>query len=184
MKTKSSLIIILLSMLVLTQCKQEQDLEFSIRKDGVGYIEKETPFSKLETLYASDSVVQDSSYSLNTKEKKTNIFEPGGKLLLTVTATSDSVPKIGIIRVQDARYRTEKGLNLQSTFKDIKDNYEIRKIITSLRNVVIFLKGEDFYITIDREELPASLRYTTGIDIEAVQIPDDARIKYLMVGWE
>jgi hypothetical protein len=49
---------------------------------------------------------------------------------------------------------------------------------------VIFPKGSDLYFTIGREELPASLRYNTEAEIEAVQIPDQARIKYLMAGWE
>jgi len=48
---------------------------------------------------------------------------------------------------------------------------------------VIFPKQSNLYFTIDKEELPENLRFSTS-DIEAVQIPDDAKIKYLMLGWE
>jgi hypothetical protein len=48
---------------------------------------------------------------------------------------------------------------------------------------VVFPKGSNLYFTIDKEELPESLRFSTA-SIEAVQIPDDAKIKYLMLGWE
>jgi hypothetical protein len=53
-----------------------------------------------------------------------------------------------------------------------------------MNNVVIFLSDSDMYITIDKEELPESLRYAYAGDIEAVQIPDVAKIKYIMVGWD
>ena len=55
--------------------------------------------------------------------------------------------------------------------------------MTTLRSIVIFPKASNLYFTIDKEELPENLRFSMS-DIEAVQIPDEAKIKYLMVGWE
>ncbi len=103
---------------------------------------------------------------------------------MSITSNADSIPGIGNIRIHDSRYLTNNGIGLASTFKDIKDQYEIRKVVTSLSNVVVFVKDHDLYFTIDREELPASLRYTRDVNIEAVQIPDNAVIKYLMIAWE
>jgi hypothetical protein len=53
-----------------------------------------------------------------------------------------------------------------------------------MNNVVILLNDSDIYFTISKEELPSSLRYASSVNIEAVQIPDDAKIKYMMVGWD
>jgi hypothetical protein len=53
-----------------------------------------------------------------------------------------------------------------------------------MNNVVILLKDSDLYFTIDKKELPESLRYNANTKIEEVQIPDKARIKYMMVGWD
>jgi hypothetical protein len=53
-----------------------------------------------------------------------------------------------------------------------------------MNNVVIFIQNSDIYYTISKEELPASLRYVGSTNIEAVQIPDKAKIKYVMVGWD
>ena len=100
-----------------------------------------------------------------------------------MTPSEDSIPKIEIIRVEDPRFSTYKNVGLKSTFKDIKDNYSIKKIVTSMNNVVIFIKDSDVFFTIDKEELPTSLRYAASANIEAVQIPDKAKIKYLMIGW-
>ncbi len=165
------------------QCQQEKDLSFSIRKEGVGLVDRDTPFADIQSLYESDSVVVDSVYAM-AKNQRVQIFEKGGTQLLSITSNTASVPGIGNIRIYDPRYLTEKGIGLASTFKDIKDQYEIKKVVTSLSNVVVFIKDHDLYFTIDREELPASLRYTTNVSIEEVQIPDKARIKYLMIAWE
>jgi len=87
-------------------------------------------------------------------------------------------------KIQDARFKTEMGIGLNSTFKEIKDKYQFGKILTSTNNVVVFIKNSDLYFTIDKAELPSSLRYASSVNIEAVQIPDKAKIKYMMLGWE
>jgi hypothetical protein len=181
--TKRILPILLVIVGLFWQCKQEKELRFSIRKDGVGLVNRDMPFAEIESLYASDSVVVDSVYSMS-RNQRIRIFEKGGVHLLSITSNSDTIPGIGNIRIHDPRYLTDKGIGLSSTFKDIKEQYEIKKVVTSLSNVVVFVKGHDLYFTIDREELPASLRYTRDISIEAVQIPDKAVIKYLMIAWE
>lgn len=171
--------------LVLSSCKEEKDTTFLITKDAIGKLDRISLARDIEVIYANDSIVKDSSIvNTSNNSKKFKIFEKGGKHLLTLTPSSDSIPTIENIRVEDKRFITEKGVGLASTFKDIKDNYSIRKIITSMNNVVILLKDSDAYFTISKEELPSSLRYASSVNIEAVQIPDDAKIKYMMVAWD
>jgi soluble P-type ATPase len=86
--------------------------------------------------------------------------------------------------VNDERFVTEEGVSKLSTFKEIRENYSIKKIITSINNVVVLLKDSDLYFTIDKKELPESLRYNANSKIEEVQIPDNAKVKYMMVGWD
>lgn len=166
-------------------CQKEKDTTFLITKDSVGKISRTANFKQLDSIYALDSIVKDTTrIQLGNNTKKMRIYEKGGKHLLTLTPSSDSIPKVENIRIVDPRFITDKGVGLKSTFKDIKDNYEIKKIVTSMNNVVIFLKGTDLYFTIDKQQLPPSLRYASSTNIEAVQIPDAAKIKYMMVGWE
>lgn len=172
-------------MLLLFGCKSEPDTTFLITKGRVGKLERGSLVSDLESIYAGDSIIKDTTTpAIGSKVRNINVYEKGGELLLTLTPNGDSIPKIGNIRIHDHRYITEKGIGLASTFKDIKDNYAIRKIVTSRNNVVIFIQNSDLYYTISKEELPASLRYAGSTNIEAVQIPDKAKIKYVMVGWE
>ncbi|WP_411031189.1 hypothetical protein [Spongiimicrobium sp. 3-5] len=177
-------IALLMASLTLTQC-QEKDTTFLVTKDRVGKLERSSVLKDLDAIYALDSIVKDTTkIRLGSSTKKVRIYEKGGKHLLTLTPSTDSLPVIENIRVYDQRFVTDKGVGLNSTFKDIKDNYSVRKVVTSLNNVVIFLKENDMYFTIDKQELPASLRYASSTNIEAVQIPDAARIKYLMIGWD
>ncbi|MDX1327785.1 MAG: hypothetical protein R3299_08750 [Arenibacter sp.] len=165
------------------QCNTNND--FLITKNQAGKLEKTSTVDQLETIFASDSIVRDTTFTnIGPRVNKIDIFEKGGTHLMTLTPTNDSIPKIGIIRVYDPRFVTDKGVGLNSTFKDIEDKHEIQKIVTALNNVVIFLKDSDAYFTIAKTELPSSLQYASSTNIEAVQIPDNAKIKYFMVGWD
>jgi ubiquitin len=183
---KISAVALLIIALVFIQCEQKpKDTTFTITKSSIGKLDKSSLTRDLEIIYEQDSIVKDTARLLvGFGAKKIDIFEKGGNHLLTLTPSSDSIPTIENVRIQDARFRTEMGIGLNSTFKDIKDKYELGKILTSTKNVVVFIKHSDMYFTIDKEELPSSLRYVSSVNIEAVQIPDDAQIKYMMLGWE
>lgn len=161
----------------------QKDTTFLITENSVGPLTQTTKVSELESVFVQDSIVRDSStIQLKSGNQKIEVFEKGGKHLLTLTPSSDSIPTIENIRILDARYVAENGIGLSSTFSDINKKYGIQKIVTTLNSIVIFPKGSNLYFTIDKGELPDNLRFSTTI--EAVQIPDEAKIKYLMLGWE
>lgn len=172
----------ILGALVFLSC--ERETTFLITENSVGPLAKSTPTSDLDALFAADSIVRDTAMAqIGTNNTKVEIFEKGGQHLLTLTPNTDSIPTITNVRIMDSRYKTEKGISLKSTFGDIQKQYPIKKIVTTLSSIVIFPKESNLYFTIDKEELPADLRFTRT-DIEAVQIPHEAKIKYLMLGWE
>ncbi|MGB5170083.1 hypothetical protein [Eudoraea sp.] len=182
---KIHLIFVLAFSLLLTFCKEEKDTTFLINSDRVGNLQRTTKVIEVDSIFQADSIIKEENrIAIGSFPTRFNIYEKGGKHLLTLTPNNDSIATISLVRIYDPRYLTKEGVGLSSTFKDIKKNYVIKKIVTSLNNVVIFIENSDLYFTIDKEELPASLRYDTSINIEEVQIPDDAKIKYLMVGWD
>jgi hypothetical protein len=105
-------------------------------------------------------------------------------LLLSPDDETNPNSTVKNIQVFDSRYKTEKGLNSASTWKDVKANYTVDNIETTINAVVIFLKETDVYLTIDKKNLPEELRYNMDLKVEASQIPDDAPFKYFMIGWE
>lgn len=170
---------------LLTRCEKEKDTTFLITNNSVGKLDKISLIRDLDVIYDKDSIVKDTlKLALGFGPRKINIYEKGGRHLLTLTPSSDSIPKVENVRVNDPRFMTEKGIGLNSTFKDIKEKYTIKKIVTSINNIVIFIKDQDVYFTIDKSELPDNLRYVSSPNIDAVQVPDQAKIKYLMIGWE
>ncbi len=177
---------IALSILLFVRCEEEKD-PFLISNKAVGNITLGMKIKQVDSIFANDSIVK-----LHAREDElatkgeVEIYEKGGKKLLLISPRNNNNPEALIANFQffDNRYKTDKGLNLGSTFKFIKDNYEIKNIETTLSTVVVFLKDSDLFINIDKKELPENLRYNPSIVIEASNIPDEAKIKYLMLSWD
>ena len=173
------------TMALSVQCKKEIDTSFLITNTSVGQLDKISLIRDLDVIFYQDSIVKDTmKLASGLGARSIKIYEKGGNHLLTLTPSTDSIPKIQNVRINDPRFKTEKGIGLNSTFKDIKEKYTIQKIVTAINNIVIFVKDSDIYFTIDKSQLPESLRYVSSPSIDAVQVPDNAKIKYLMVGWE
>ncbi|MDN3725467.1 hypothetical protein QRD02_13845 [Aequorivita sp. SDUM287046] len=183
---KKTLLIITIISIALVQCGKDSD-PFLIKNGAIGSLNKEIRIKQIDSIFAEDSIVKISS-SPNALETQgeVEIYEKGGKLLLLLSPEdeTDSNSTITNIQVFDSRYKTEKGLTPASTFKDVKANYTIDNIETTISAVVIFLKETDVYLTIDKKNLPESLRSNMDVKIEASQIPDEATFKYFMIGWE
>ena len=145
-------------------------------------ITRTTTIPELDSLFTSDSIARPTAAAQGQSKTTIEIYEKGGLPLLSISPNTDSIPGISNIRIHDPRYLTPEGVNVLSTFKDIREKLEVKKVITSLNNVVILIKDSDLYFTISKEELPGELRFSNA-DIDLIQIPDKAKIKYMMVGW-
>ena len=178
-------LLIIFGCCLLNNCAKEKNNDFQISGDQVGKLSKQSLARDIELIFEKDSVVKDTvKLNFGSGASKIKIYERGGSLLLTLTPNNDSIATIQNIMVNDERFVTEEGVSKLSTFKEIRENYSIKKIITSINNVVVLLKDSDLYFTIDKKELPESLRYNANSKIEEVQIPDNAKVKYMMVGWD
>jgi hypothetical protein len=183
---KKILFIGVFTTLFFTQCGNNKD-QFLINQGAIGDLTRETQMRQIDSLFAGDSIVKLNPIknAIGT-QGEVEIFEKGGAKLLLLSPDDESDPNSVITNIQvfDPRYMTDKGLNPESTFKDIKANYKISDIETTISSVVLFLEGSDVFITIDKKELPENLRYNPEVIVEASQIPDAAKFKYFMVGWD
>lgn len=175
-----------ISIACLASCAKKED-PFLIKKDQIGKLYKDITVQQLDSVFANDSLVKRIGEGdfVQAGDDKYLIYEKGGKQLLTLTPRQqhDVNEKIKTIQIHDPRFKTEKGLTSKSTFKNIRENYKIKNIHNTLRNIVITVGGNE-YFTIDKKELPEGLRYDTKLDIDVLQIPDAAKIKYFMINWE
>ncbi|TVZ51663.1 hypothetical protein [Dokdonia sp. Hel_I_53] len=171
-------------LLTLSSCSDANT--HKITQDTVGPLSKSTTINDLSIVFKNDSLVDDSgSNDFRTPQGEVTVFEKGGKKLLKLTPqTNTKESKVKYIQVFDDRYETDQGITLKSTFKDIQNAYTIRSIENLIGAIVIFVNESDAYFTIDKKHLPGDLKFNTSSKIELSQIPDDAPIKYLQIGWE
>jgi len=168
------------------KCAKERN-PFLISNKAVGDLTIGMKIKQVDSIFAMDSIVrlsprQNQSSSFGELE----IYEKSGKKLLLISPENNYDPDALIENFQffDDRYKTVKGLNINSTFKDIKENYEIANIETTLSTVLIFLKDSDLFINIDKKELPENFRYNPNLVIDVTNIPNEAKIKYFMLSWK
>ena len=166
-------------------CENEQD-PFLISKQNIGSLTDSTQVKDLKIIFSNDSIkrhIGGDEFTGNINDIE--IFEKTGNLLLVLTPTQalDSTATIKTVRIVDNRYKTSKGLTPASTFKDIKAHYKISSIQNTLRNLIVSINEENAYFTIEKTELPAEMRYDMNLKIEAIQIPDEAKIKHYYLQW-
>lgn len=180
---KKLIVISLLTFLII-QCSKDTP-RFQIEKGKIDLIDKNTTVKQIDSLYSNDSVVKQNIKNKFISNSNIEIFEKGGKKLLSLSPTFKGVDssKINHIQVFDSRFTTPKGAHLGSTFKAFRDQYEIKAIDRLLTSVSVSFKNQDFYVTIDMDELPAELKFQKETKIESVHIPDGAKIKHLMISW-
>lgn len=180
---------IILSLIVagtlLASCSKEQN-PFIIENQNIGMLTDSTAVNDLDMIFPNDSIVKlSNTEAFKSANYEIEIFDKTGNLLLVLSPNKmlDSSATISTIKVMDSRYKTAKGITTKSTFGDIQKNYKISSIQNTIKNVVVFVNDINAFFTIDKKELPASLQFDSNAKIEAIQIPETAKIKYFMIGW-
>lgn len=183
---KKYLLPIVLIATFFVQCKKDKD-PFLIKNGEIGNLTKEIKMKQVDSIFVQDSIIKlnDTKDALGT-QGEVEIFEKGGHKLMLITPHDENDPNSTISYVQlfDGRYRTEKNLSPESTFKDVRANYTIENVQTTINAVVVFLKDSDIYLTIDKKYLPENLQYDMNLKADESQIPDTAKFKYFMLGWD
>ena len=83
----------------------------------------------------------------------------------------------------DPRYKNQDGINSLSTFRELNSNYKISSIQNTLRSLIISVNDINAYFTLSKKELPEEMRYNMNSKIEAISIPESAKIKDFYLQW-
>lgn len=175
----------ILLLLILTSCSNSIDT-FSVAKNNIGLLTDSTQVKDLSSIFIKDSISKyESGNTFDGNINAIEIYEKGGKKLLILTPTQllDSTATIKHVEIIDPRFKTIKGLHTNSVFKDIKDNYKVSNVQNTLKTIIVSLNEINAYVTIDKTELPSDMRFNMDLKIEAIQIPDEAKIKGLFLQW-
>jgi len=171
--------IIILS-LIFIQCNSDKKL--LIAKNNLGDIHKNTTIAELDKMFSKDSIVklpEDTAVY-----RKYIVFNKDGKQIINIKfdVKRDSIKGIGNIKIFDKRYKTEKGLNTNSTFKDILDNYSISKVEPSFNSAVVFVDEINVTVALDKKDLKIDEFDMRKISKD--QIPDMAKIQYITLWFD
>ncbi|OEK08029.1 hypothetical protein A8C32_16365 [Flavivirga aquatica] len=171
--------------LLFSSCKKKQN-PFEISKQHIGLLTDSSQVKDLKTIFANDSLstfINRDGFS--GSKNSIDIFEKGGKKLLALTPkqTLDSTSVIQSIQIIDPRYKTDKDITTLSTFKDISSAYKVSRIDNLINSVIVNVKELHASFVIDKEELPANLRFDMNLKIETTHIPDQAKVKYFFIHW-
>ena len=183
MKSNLALLIGSLSVAMIS-CTPQND-PFEISKEAVGKLSKQSTIKELKTLYAADSIVTNDSLGLANGNSLSRIWilDKEGTQLVSLTPKNDTTHTIESVRILDPRFKTSKGIHLNSTIKELKKAYTISKITGTINSVAISVKESPAFFTIDRKLLPGDLRFKYDEPIEAVHLPDEAPITKIIVNW-
>lgn|SRR5699024_8660686 len=162
------------------------DQKYQIKENQIGPLVKGTLIKEVKDIFVEDSIVSTSTKALEEYQNEVEIFDKEGKKLLIISPKRNNNPNspINHIQVVDSRYKTDKGIGVKSTYKEVKKHYTVDKVETTFTSIIVFLKDSPIYVTIDKDELPEDIRYNLNLKVEPTQIPDDAKIKLFMVSWE
>ncbi|MGV6832092.1 MAG: hypothetical protein ACWA5P_11105 [bacterium] len=184
MKNKSLITFIVVIAMVYACSKPNNP--FLINPHSVGLLTDSTQVKDLANIYINDSIVNYVGGDEFTGAiDDIDIYAITGEHLLTLSPEEalDSTSVIKTITIKDERFITTKGINMNSTFGDIQSNYKISNIQNTLKNVLVSVNEINAFFTIDKDQLPANLRYDMSLKIEAVQIPESAKIKSFNLYW-
>ncbi len=177
---------IIISILFLgVSCAKKTD-PFLITPQSIGELTNKSRVSDLESIYVNDSIVkQIAGDGFAENNDKIKILDKKGNDLLRLEAKAqfDSIATITSVRIMNAKYKTDKGIGLTSTFGEISKNYKISKITNTLSSVIVNLDEINAFVVIDKKELPTEFMFDTDTNIEASQIPNEAKLKYFWLDW-
>jgi hypothetical protein len=179
------LLIAALALFMLASCNNTKNKTL-LAKNQVGLITNNTEVQEIETLFENDSVVRmDLEDRFRTQVMDVEIYDKEGEKLLVLEPrkANDSTSTFKQIQVVSPNFKTEKGLNTDSTFKDIYQNYEIGKIQNTFMSVIVTIEDIDAFVTINKKQLPEALRTGSDIEIKASQIPDEAKIQHFWMNF-
>ena len=160
---------------------------FLITTNSAGLLTDSTMIRELKTVFINDSLsrfIGGDEFTGNTNTISVYEKESGALLLeLDPNSALDSLSTIRTVRIMDPRFKNQDGINTLSTFGDLNSNYRISSVQNTLRSLIISVDEINAYFTISKKELPEEMRYNMNKKIEAISIPENAKIKDFYLQW-
>jgi hypothetical protein len=179
--------ILIVLFIVFQSCVKDSSTDpFLVSNRQIGLLTDSTQVKDLKVIFSNDSIENDAAKNRFTGVSPSiKVFDKTGKQLLTLSPERlvDSTATINTVKIEDPRYQTAKGISINSTFGELNAAYKIKKVDNLIKTIVISVESLSATFTIDKGELPANMRFDRSLNIDPIQIPEKAKIKYFMLHW-
>ncbi len=182
MKQKISILVILT--LAILSCTQK-NTDFLISKKQVGKITDSTKVKDLKALFKNDSLIKNTEgqsafeaydeYTLYDKKTKKPV------LIIVPTKPNDDNSLIKTVEIINDKFKTDKGISINSNFKDFKQSHKVGKVDESFKYLVVYIDDLNATVDIKKSELPLEAQNNPSIKVDATIIPENAKIKHFIV---
>lgn len=179
------IIFLVVTVVVFASCAEEKQDPFEWNKERIGMLTKDAQVYQIDSLFAMDSIINPiKGDEFANGPAVIEIYEKGGKHLLSLTPyEADSTSTIENVRVRDNRYTTAKGITIDSDFKSISTAYKVSSIDNMINSAVVWISDENFYFTIDKEDLPQEVKFDVTAKVEKTMIPDTSTPEFVFISW-
>jgi len=100
-------------------------------------------------------------------------------LTINIENDNDSTSIIQSVQIFSPIYKTKKEISIASVFKDLKENYDLKKVESTITSVSIYVNELNASFNITNKDMGISEFNTNKISLD--QIPDNAPFKYITV---
>lgn len=113
-------------------------------------------------------------------------FDIDNKHLLTLTPTiqDDLNGTINRVLIIDKRYKTHKNIGLSSTYRNLKNNYEITEYAPDLEHIVLTVEELNAWFSISKDQLLENWWDDSNKKIDTTKIPDTATFDTFVIWWK
>ncbi len=178
------IIFLILTIAALTACQTKNDA-FIIKNKQVGKLTDSTTVAQMKKLYQNDSIVKKThgQSAFAPYDEYTIIDKPTHEVLMVVVPQkiNDEQSLLKQIDIRSPRFKTVKGVGLDSDFGTFKKNHKIGRIDETFKYIVIFIDDLNATIDMTKDVLPLNARNDRTIKIDETLIPDNSKIKHFVV---
>ena len=180
MKYFSSIALILL----IISCQTENN-DFIIKNKQVGKLTDTTTIAQMKQLYQNDSIVKktEGQTAFEPYDEYLIIDKSSKQILMVVVPKkmNDNQSVIKEVDIKSPRFKTEKGVGLDSNFGDFVKHHKIGRIDETFKYIVVFIDDLNATIDMPKDVIPLNAQNDTRIKIDETLIPDNTKIRDFIV---
>lgn len=178
-------LLLVVTIIVLASCDNKKD-PFNWGNENIGLLNKNNLVKQLDSIFVNDSIVFAETDNLyDNGPGDIIIYDKKGTRLLTLTPfkKNDSLSKIEYVQIHDPRYKTDEGINITSSFGEVKEKYTVDRIDNMVGDAKVNIADKKFSFTVSKDQLSVELQDDFTTTIKTNQIPDHATGDYWIISW-